>query len=66
MARHAVKQPVDFLLQERERIGFAAGDGVPGPNRHHGFRLHVYLLVKPYWRNHVSETGNEYFDENQV
>ena len=41
-------------------------DGVPGPNRHHGFRLHVYLLVKPYWRNHVSETGNEYFDENQV
>ena len=35
--RHAVEQAVDFVLQERERVGIAAGHGTLGSNRDHGF-----------------------------
>ena len=67
IARDAVEQPVDFLLQEREWVGIAAGDGTLGSNRDHGFRIHVYLLVKPYWRDCMLAEGESCsFDEDQT
>jgi hypothetical protein len=48
--RVTVERSINFLLQERQRVGVAVGDGTLGSNRDHGFIDHLSLLIKPYWQ----------------